>query len=116
MENSTLEKEFEYPQIDVEQTGQRLRWLSKSKGISVRKIQEALSLSSNQAIYDWFNGKTLPTLNNFYALSTLMGVAMEQMLVAKGEMVYERVLLQQDNNRRLIRIGEYQKRLLKVCA
>ncbi|MCD8021859.1 MAG: helix-turn-helix domain-containing protein [Lachnospiraceae bacterium] len=58
--------------------------IAKEKHISVREIQHALGLASNQAIYDWFNGKTLPTLNNFVALSYLFHTSMEDMLVLRS--------------------------------
>ncbi|MCD8398186.1 MAG: helix-turn-helix domain-containing protein [Lachnospiraceae bacterium] len=74
-----------YPQIDTVGTGKRLRYLSREKGISVQKIQHSLGLASNQAVYEWFNGKSLPTLNNFFALSWLFHTPMEDMLILQEE-------------------------------
>ncbi|MCD8347829.1 MAG: helix-turn-helix domain-containing protein [Lachnospiraceae bacterium] len=74
-----------YPQIDAVETGKRLRYLSREKGISVQKIQHSLGLASNQAVYEWFNGKSLPTLNNFFALSWLLHTPMEDMLILRGK-------------------------------
>ncbi len=79
-----ISKDFQYPQIDIKETGRLLRILSVRKGIAVKEIQKALGLASNQAIYDWFNGKSLPTLNNFFALSCLFHTSMEEMLVTDG--------------------------------
>lgn len=67
--------------IDVNKTGEWLRYLCKKKNIAVTEIQEKLQIASNQAIYAWFNGKTLPSLNNLYALSDLMGMTMNDMVV-----------------------------------
>lgn len=100
--------QFQYPQIDMKETGRLLREFSRHKGITVKEIQKALGIASNQAIYDWFNGKNLPTLNNFYALSRLLGISMECMIVVDEcgklpEMYMETV----DSNRCIRRLKEY---------
>lgn len=77
-----------YPQIDTAGTGKRLRYLSRKKNISVQEIQHCLGLASNQAVYEWFNGKSLPTLNNFFALSRLFHTPMEEMLILREKTPY----------------------------
>ena len=72
---------FVYPQIDLKKTGEWLRLLCKYRGISVKDIQNCLHISSNQAVYEWFNGHTLPSVNNLLALSSLLGVSMNYLLV-----------------------------------
>ena len=47
----------------------------------MKDIQDCLHISSNQAIYEWFNGHTLPSVNNLLALSSLLGVSMNNLLV-----------------------------------
>lgn len=74
-------KEYKYPIIDMEKTGEWLRYLCKRKNITVTDIQEKLQIASNQAVYAWFNGKTLPSLNNMLALSDLMGIKINDMVV-----------------------------------
>ncbi len=81
--------EFEYPLIDNKKTGEWLRILCKHYGYSVKDIQEYLHISSNQAIYEWFNGHTLPSVNNLLALSNLFGISMNQLLVdSVHEVIY----------------------------
>lgn len=63
---------FVYPVIDMEATGQKLRMLRKQKGLTIKNVSEALSISP-QALGKWESGKTLPTLDNFFALSLLYG-------------------------------------------
>ncbi len=89
MENK---KNFVYPHIDMKKTGSWLRCICKQRRVSVRDLQEALHISSNQAIYDWFNGKTLPSLDNFYALSKLLKISMEKLIIA-DRFTQERYLL-----------------------
>lgn len=53
-------------------------------GYSVKEIQEFLHLSCPQPVYRWFKGQILPSLDHLYVLSRLLGVHMEELIVAKG--------------------------------
>lgn len=70
-----------YPVIDMRATGKWLRYICKRKGISVATMQRDLGLSSNQAIYAWFNGKSLPNLDNYCALGKLLQISLDNMIV-----------------------------------
>lgn len=67
--------------IHVKLTGQRIKQLCKEKGITVKQIQEELGIGAYQSVYNWFCGKTLPSLDNFYSLCKLLGVSMESLIV-----------------------------------
>lgn len=71
--------------IDAKRTGRRIKEACDSQGITVKQIQRELNIGSFQSIYNWFQGKTLPTLDNLYALSKLLGVSMESMIVEQSE-------------------------------
>ena len=71
--------------IDQAKTGQKLKIMLKLAGYDVKYIQEYLNLSCPQPIYRWFKGQDLPTVEKFYALSTLLGVHMEELLVLQGQ-------------------------------
>lgn len=113
---SVMQGEFEYPQIDMKLTGRLLRRISKQKKLTVYDIQKALGLASNQAVYDWFNGKTLPTLNNFFALSKLFEVPMDWMIVTDEVPIEEQAARISGGDKQLIRMISYKKRWIKVCA
>lgn len=72
-----------YPVIDVQETGIRLKRSCEHRQVSVRELQEFLGLSALQSIYSWFQGRTLPSLDNFYALSRYLGVCMEELVVPR---------------------------------
>lgn len=76
-----VREDFEYPQINLLKTGEWLRILSRHFGYSVKDIQDYLHISSNQAIYEWFNGHTLPSVNNLLALSLLFNMPINLLLV-----------------------------------
>ena len=73
------------PPIDQQRTGQKLKIMLKLAGYDVKYIQEYLQLSCPQPIYRWFKGQNLPTVEKLYALSILLGVHMEELLVLQGQ-------------------------------
>ena len=70
----------EYPVIDIKRTGQLIKKIMKEKGLKVEDIQKFLQLGSRQGIYHWFEGKSLPTLDNMYALSELFHMPIDSLL------------------------------------
>lgn len=72
---------MEYIVIDMQRTGEHLKYLSVEKNTSVREIQEYLGLASVQSIYDWFHARTLPSLDHLLALGYLWDIRMENILV-----------------------------------
>ena len=99
--------EFDYPQIDLKKTGEWLRILCKHFGFSVKYLQEYLHISSNQAIYEWFNGHTLPSVNNLLALSNLLNVPMNYLLVDS-----EHDIIQRKDSEQLRNVKRYRQYLL----
>lgn len=71
--------------IDMKKTGQRIKEICRSKKVSVKDIQKNLMIGSFQAIYAWFSGKSLPSLDNLYRLSRLLGVPMDFLVVGQAE-------------------------------
>lgn len=71
----------EFPVIDPVATGQNILSLRKEKGLSVKDLQAYFGFEEPQAIYRWQYGKTLPSVDNLYALSALLDVPMERILV-----------------------------------
>lgn len=72
-----------YPVIDVQKTGKHLKMECERRQVTPREIQEFLGLAALQSVYGWFQGRTLPSLDNFYALSCFLGMRMEEMVVPK---------------------------------
>ena len=60
-----------YQPIAQQRTGQKLKIMFKLADYDVKYIQEYLNLSCPQPIYRWFKGQNLPTVEKFYALSSL---------------------------------------------
>lgn len=74
---------FQAPVIDMEQTGKRIKKLCSVNHYSVRELQSYLHISCPQSIYNWYHGKTLPSLDHLYALSYLLHVPISWLLVSR---------------------------------
>ena len=73
-----------YPNIDMQQTGIKLKYMLESAGYTPRIIQDYLHLSCVQPIYRWYKGKILPSVDHLLMLSELLNVHMEDLLVKKN--------------------------------
>ena len=85
-----------FPVIDMVETGKNIMRLREERGMTVRDLQAYFGFEEPQAIYKWQRGKSLPTVDNLYALGALLDVPMENILVpvnAKSNIV---MLEQQD--------------------
>ncbi len=72
----------QFPVIDLPATGVNIRRLRQTKGLSVRDLQQFFGFEEPQAIYKWQRDQSLPTVDNLYALRTLLDVPMNDILVA----------------------------------
>ena len=70
-----------FPVIDLVATGENIVRLRKARGLTVRDLQNWFGFEEPQAIYKWQKGKSLPTVDNLYALSALLNVPMQDILV-----------------------------------
>lgn len=82
-ENDRMEKKF--PQIDIRKTGQKIKHIMRLKGMTVKDVQGYLGLAAPQSIYHWFAGRSLPTVDNLYALSALFCVPMDVLVCGSRE-------------------------------
>jgi transcriptional regulator with XRE-family HTH domain len=70
-----------FPVIDPVATGENITRLRKARGLTVRDLQDWFGFEEPQAIYKWQKGKSLPTVDNLYALGVLLDVPLEEILV-----------------------------------
>ena len=73
--------EKSFPVIDAVETGRNILRLRKAHGYSVRNLQDYFGFEAPQAIYKWQRGESLPTVDNLYALSCLLGVSMNDIII-----------------------------------
>ena len=73
--------------LDMDLTGKKIKSIMQSKGYSARDIQEYLGLGTVQSIYHWFEGRSMPTIDHFYSLSSLFEIPVDAMLVGSREAI-----------------------------
>ena len=71
--------------IDSILTGKMIKLCMSMRHLSVNDVKEALSLDCPQSVYHWLNGQSLPTTDNLYALSNLLRVPMDMLVVGRGK-------------------------------
>lgn len=74
-----------YPVINMKATGNRIRDLRKERKMKIEDIVEYMGFESQQAVYKWQRGESLPTVDNLYALSRLFGTTVDDILVGSDE-------------------------------
>lgn len=73
---------LQFPVIDTKATGENIARLRQKCGLSVRDLQSYFGFEAPQAIYQWQHGQSLPSVDNLFALSELLGVPMNEILVS----------------------------------
>ena len=70
-----------YSVIDMKKTGQNIQKLREERGLTVKDVQRYFNFKEPQSIYRWQSGNTLPSADHLLALSFLLDVKMEDILV-----------------------------------
>lgn len=76
----------DFPSIDLEATGANIKRLREKNGLSVRAVQEWFSFTEPRAIYKWQKGETLPSVDNLVALSKLLRVKVDEIIICKVQL------------------------------
>ncbi len=71
--------------INMEKTGANIRRLIKASGYSVRDIMAITGISTEQAVYKWYRGESIPAIETMLILSSALGVDIKELLVIDGE-------------------------------
>jgi len=72
------------PVVNMKQTGQNITMLRKQRGISVKQLQGMMGFATPQAIYKWQHGESLPTVDNLVALSVILAVPIDAILITNA--------------------------------
>lgn len=79
-----MRKFIPFPVIDVEKTGENILRLRLESGLSVEELRRFFGFGSPQAIYHWQKGICLPSVDHLLALSKVLDVPMEDILILKS--------------------------------
>ena len=76
---------MEYPVLDAKATGARIRELRMQRHLTVEDVSRFMGFESEQAVYKWQRGDSLPTVDNLYALSRLLETSVDDILRGERE-------------------------------
>ena len=74
-----------FPTINLEKTGKNIERLRKARRLTVRELQSYFGFEQPQAIYKWQWGECLPSVDNLFALSKILHVPMQEILVENDQ-------------------------------
>ena len=74
----------QFPVIDPIATGKNIIRLRVERGMSVRDLQAYFGFEEPQAIYKWQQGKSLPSVDNLYALGGLFFLLLSEFFVSRN--------------------------------
>lgn len=70
-----------FPLIDIRSTGQNIERLVKERQLSIRTLQTYFGFDTPRAIYKWLRGEHLPSVDHLFALSKLLRVPIQDILI-----------------------------------
>lgn len=92
--------------INMEKTGANIRRLIKASGYSVRDIMAITGISTEQAVYKWYRGESIPAIETMLILTSALGVDIKELLVIDGEFDFYHGIIAR-NSLYLIKITQY---------
>lgn len=70
-----------FPMINLMETGKKIKQYRIEKGMSVKNLADIMQFETVQAVYNWQEGKSLPSLENIMLLSELFEKSFEELIV-----------------------------------
>lgn len=74
-----------FPTINVRKTGQNITRLLNERQITVRELQSYYGFDTPRAIYKWLRGEHLPSVDHLFALSRLVQVPLQDILIEQTQ-------------------------------
>ena len=68
------------PVVNVIETGKRIKELMKKAGLTYKDLMEVTGLS-HMAIYKWFYGQSMPSIDNLVILSSVFNATIDEIIV-----------------------------------
>ena len=69
------------PAVDLAATGANIQRLRVERAMTVKDLQRIFGFSTPQAIYNWQQGKDLPTVDNLVILASVFEVTLDEIVV-----------------------------------
>ena len=78
---------MDYPVIDPVKTGKNIRKMIRDNGMTMVNAAGKLGLADKSTLYKWIRGDALPGIDNMLALSILLNVSINDILVTNNRSV-----------------------------
>lgn len=69
------------PTIDMIATGANIKALVKQNKMKVADVQDVFGFNTPQAIFKWFRGDAMPTIDNMVVLAAMFQTTIDQIIV-----------------------------------
>lgn len=71
------------PTINMIETGKNIKTIIKLNNIKIVQIQQILGFNTPQAIYKWFRGEAMPTIDNMVVLAATLNTTIDNLIVTE---------------------------------
>lgn len=68
------------PTVNTMQTGANIKAMMKARGMKVADVQNVFGFNTPQAIFKWFRGDAVPTIDNLVILAAIFGVTINDIV------------------------------------
>ena len=72
---------MKYPVINSEKTGKNIKKIISRSGMKMDDVMNYLGIAERSSLYRWFRGERIPSLENMLALSALLGISVNDIVV-----------------------------------
>ncbi len=69
------------PTVDMKATGQNIKNIMKTKGITAKDIQIRCGFGTPQAVFKWMRGVCMPTIDNMIIIADMFGCTMDDIII-----------------------------------
>ena len=70
------------PILNMAETGINIKRIIKEKRIKISQLQKILGFNNPQAIYKWFRGESIPTVDNLLVLAYVLDTTIDDLIIA----------------------------------
>ena len=69
--------------IDTIKTGENIKEIFIKNNYKVKDIQKIFGFGTTQAIYKWFRGDSIPSIDNLVIISSMCNVSIDDLIIKK---------------------------------
>lgn len=67
--------------LDTRATGVNMKRMMRERGLSIKDIQHTCNFGTDQTIYKWFRGQSMPSLDNLVIVADLFKCKVDDILI-----------------------------------